>query len=100
MDLIECIVRNGNSVSVDVIDDIETIRTVPVFETESNIWQFRLYDIVGNEQHKYVVRKNKVYLHSFLRDQKHSPKTQPLYLFLIFAKINYIFADNLHILYI
>ena len=96
---VECIVRNGNNVSADVIDEIETIRTMPVFETESNIWQFGL-DIAGKQQHQYVVHTNKVYLQPLLRDQKRSKKTQPFYLFLIFAQIDSIFADNLDILYI
>jgi hypothetical protein len=77
-----------------VIDEIETIRTMPVFETESNIWQFGL-DIAGKQQHQYVVHTNKVYLQPLLRDQKRSKKTQPFYLFLIFAQIDSIFADNL-----
>jgi hypothetical protein len=28
---VECIVRNGNNVSADVIDEIETIRTMPQY---------------------------------------------------------------------
>lgn len=71
---VECIVRNGNNVSADVIDEIETIRTMPVFETESNIWQFGLDDIAGKQQHQYVVHTNKVYLQPLLRDQKRSKK--------------------------
>jgi hypothetical protein len=83
-----------------VIDEIEIIRTMPVFETESNIWQFGLDDIAGKQQLQYVVHKNKVYLQPLLRDQKRSKKTQPFYLFLIFAHIDSIFTDNLDILYI
>ena len=57
-----------------------------------------LFDIAGETQYTYIVSKRKKII--LAAKQKKLPKGSPFYLFIQRVKINTVFTDNLHILYI